>query len=159
MAAVNTIRRALAGALLLAALGTTGCQRPPDRGQDVDVGGCAPAHIQRSPTAPVLDVTTDGCLGTVHPVRRLAGIAWLQLPDDIDVVRIRSAGPDSAPTMLTRADLERRHGPTPRPDRDDDLLFLLLPVGLLAYVSLIVLAAYGAVRAGVFVAVVRPCHH
>ena len=155
---MNTIRLGLAGVLLLTTLGTAGCHPQVDRGYELEVGGCAPAHVWQDPTSSALAITTDGCLSTVDPIRRLAGIAWLHLPDDIHIVRIRTAGHDSAPTVLTRADLERRHGSIPRRERGDEI-WLLLPVGLLAYWSLIALAAYGTARAGVFVAFVRSRRH
>lgn len=152
---MNGLRCGLTALVLLGALSVAGCDTHVDRGFELDVGGCAPAHVERNPAAPVLDITTEGCPGAADPIARLAATAWRRLPHGADVVRIRIAGAGSAPAVITRADLELRHGPTPRQQQGDDLVWLMLPVGLIAFAALTLLAAYGASRAGVVVVLTR----
>lgn len=149
--------RRLAGIVLLAALSANGCHPKPDSGHDLDVGGCATAYARRvlSPAGPVLDVVAHHCLTTTDPTYRVASRIWLHLSDDIRAVRVRTDGADSAPTVISREDLERRYGPILSQGRKNELVWLLLPVGLLACATLMTIAVYGAVRGGVFIVTFR----
>lgn len=152
---MTRLRGVLLGLLLAAALATTGCQRQGDQRQEIDIAGCAIAHVVRDPSGTVLDITADGCARSIDPVDRLGRMAWLRLPDDAAFARVRTDGADSASTLLSRAELEDRYGPVPRRENGNGPLPLLLPVALVGFAILLGTAVYKSVRRGVIVVMYR----
>ncbi len=149
-------RRSLAVALVAASSACGASQA--QRAYDIDVTGCGTARVLRtvSQASTDLDAVVSGCYVVADPVGRVARAVWLSHSGDVDSMRIRTSGPASSPTVLTRADLTTRYGAVDRTRGTATLLLwpMVLLAPLVAAVAMI-LVARQLLRAGVIVVLTR----